>query len=113
MLKFLFNMFTDPFTLPIHPIWEYIMLGIIGACAFLIGWDASPGGVFGSIIHWVARFIAFVIMWAIVYGVIVLFQWIFTHWIWSLIIASVILISFLVAMIIYKKSKKRKRSNYD
>jgi hypothetical protein len=106
-------MFTDPFTLPINPIWEYIMLGIIGVCAFSIGWDASPGGVFGSIIHWVVRFIAFTIIWAIVYGVIVLFQWIFAHWIWSLIIVSVILVGFLIAIIIYRHQKKHKRSNHD
>jgi hypothetical protein len=70
MLKFLFGILTDPLGLPIDAIWEYLILAVIGAIAFVIAWNASPGGDFGSLIHWVVRLIAFVALWAIVYGFI-------------------------------------------
>lgn len=86
MLKFLFGILTDPLGLPIDAIWEYLILAVIGAVAFWIAWEASPGGRFGSLIHWIVRLFAFVILWAIVYGIIAFLQWIFANWIVSICI---------------------------
>ena len=101
MLKFLFGILTDPLGLPIDAIWEYLILAVIGAIAFLIAWNASPGGDFGSLIHWVVRLIAFVILWAIVYGFIALMQWIFANWIVALcILGGVVLVGGIVAFVV-------------
>ena len=100
MLKFLFGVLTDPLGLPIDAIWEYLILAVIGAIAFGIAWNFSPGGEFGSLIHWVVRLIAFVILWAIVYGIIALVQWIFANWILILcILGGVVVIGGIIAII--------------
>ena len=100
MLKFLFAVLTDPLGLPIDAIWEYLILAVIGAIAFVIAWNISPGGDFGSLIHWVVRLIAFVILWAVVYGIIALVQWIFANWILILcILGGVVVIGGIIAII--------------
>ncbi|MBR5779758.1 MAG: hypothetical protein IKY21_03935 [Clostridia bacterium] len=100
MLKFLFGVLTDPLGLSIDAIWEYLILAVIGAIAFGIAWNISPGGEFGSLIHWVVRLIAFVILWAIVYGIIALVQWIFANWILILcILGGVVVIGGIIAII--------------
>ena len=104
MLKFIFTLLTDPFTLPVNPIWEYLILTILGILAFQIGWVASPGGALGSIIHWSVRLMAFLALWAITYAVIVTAQWIALHWILSLIIIASIVISILVITTIIRKN---------
>lgn len=100
MLKFLFGVLTDPLGLPIDAIWEYLILAVIGAIAFGIAWNISPGGEFGSLIHWVVRLIAFVVLWAIVYGIIALVQWIFANWVLILcILGGVVVIGGIIAII--------------
>ena len=100
MLKFLFGVLTDPLGLPIDAIWEYLILAVIGAIAFGIAWNISPGGELGSLIHWVVRLIAFVILWAIVYGIIALVQWIFANWVVVLcILGGIIVVGGLIAII--------------
>lgn len=79
MLKFIFTMLTDPLTLPVNPLWEYLILAILGQIAFQIGWNISPGGTLGSLIHWTVRFIAFITLWAITYESIVAVQWILAN----------------------------------
>ena len=100
MLKFVFGILTDPLGLPIDAIWEYLILAVIGAIAFVIAWNASPGGDFGSLIHWVVRLIAFVILWAIVYGIIALVQWIFANWVLVLcILVGIVVVGGIIAII--------------
>ena len=103
MFKFLFGVLTDPLGLPIDAIWEYLILAVVGAIAFVIAWNISPGGKLGSLIHWVVRLIAFVILWAMVYGIIALVQWIFVNWILILcILGGVVVIGGIVTIIVLK-----------
>jgi hypothetical protein len=88
MLKFFFEFLTSPLGLPIDAIWEYVILAVIAAVAFCIGWVVSPGGEWGSAIHWVVRFVAFIVLWAIVYGIIAAVNWIVAHWVPLLCIAG-------------------------
>ena len=75
MFKLFFEILTDPLGLPINALWEYLILAIINVVAFNIAWDASPGGTWGSTIHWAVRLVAFVIIWAVTYGIIALAKW--------------------------------------
>ena len=111
MLKFLFDIFTDPLGLPIDAIWEYLILAVIGAIAFLVGWAVSEGGTFGSLVHWIVRFVVFVLLWAIVYGIIALVQWIFANWVLVLcILGGVALIGGVIAIIVLKKKAGKKNA---
>lgn len=71
-MSIIFDLLTSPFGLPINPLLEYLLLAVLGTMAFHIGWEASPGGVFGSLIHWAVRFVVWVLMWAVLYAVIAL-----------------------------------------
>lgn len=100
---FIFDRITDPLGLPISPLWEYIILAVIGAVAFGIAWDASPGGRWGSEIHWSVRLIAFIALWAVTYAVIWVGKFLIAHWIPVVCVAAGALILGVTGIIIYKK----------
>lgn len=108
LYKLIFEFFTEPLGLPIQWYWEYIILGIIGAIAFKIAWEVSPGGRFGSEIHWFVRIIAFVILWAIVRGAIATVQWLISNWVLALIV-SIVLVALISSIILVVKKREQKR----
>lgn len=85
MYKFLFEILTDPLGLPINPLWEYGILLALNELAFQIAWDASPGGIWGSEIHWSVRISVFVLLWAITYACIAVAKWVYANWMTVLI----------------------------
>lgn len=56
MLKILYTIFTDPLGLPIAPVWEFVILLIVGEIVHEIAYWVSPGGTFGSLIYWIKTF---------------------------------------------------------
>ena len=70
MLKLFYTLLTDPLGLPIEPLWEYVILLIVGEIVHEIAWNTSPGGTFGSLIYWVTKLLAFVLIWAVLYAII-------------------------------------------
>lgn len=104
MLKLLFDFMTNPLGLPINFIWEYLILTVIGAIAFAIGWAVSDGGKGGSFIHWGVRLIVFAILWGITYGIIALIKWIFANWVLILcILGGIAVICGIITIIMLKK----------
>lgn len=101
MLKLLFTLLTDPLGLPIEPLWEYVILLIVGEIVHEIAWNISPGGVLGSPIYWVTKLLAFVLIWAALYAIIVAVQFVIAHWIWFTIGAAIIIVAS-VAFIIWR-----------
>ena len=90
IFSFIFDRLTDPLSLPIAPLWEYLILLVIGAVAYAVAFSivgdmyssgSIRGGCLGSVFHWIIRLLLFVIIWAVTYGVIALVQWITAHWI--------------------------------
>lgn len=81
IFSFIFDLITDPLALPLSPLWEYLILLILGTIAFHIAWEASPGGFGGSAIHWFVRTVAFVVMWAVAYAIIAAAKFVIAHWI--------------------------------
>lgn len=111
MLKFLYTIFTNPLGLPISPIWEYIILLIVGEVVHEIAWQVSPGGELGSFIYWVTKLLAFVAIWAVLYGIIWLVQFVATYIWWIIGVLGVISIALTIA----RKCPNRKygRANGD
>ena len=73
-MKIIFEFFTSPLSLPIHWAWQYfILLGISGiafAIAYAIvgklyDWDIIYSSKAGSIVHWIARLLIFIGLWAL------------------------------------------------
>ncbi len=108
MLKIIFEILTEPLGLPIDAVWEYLILLVIESIAFYIAWDASPGGKWGSEIHWGVKLIAFVMIWAVTYAIIAAVKWIFSNWVLVLcIIGGAALLSAAAYFIIRFFKKKR------
>ena len=106
MFKLIFEILTNPLGLPINALWEYLILAIINAVAFKIGWVASPGGTWGSAIHWAVRLIAFEIIWSVTYGIIAIAKWIFANWVIALcILIGIIVLSIVIAIFINRNSE--------
>jgi hypothetical protein len=93
IFSFIFDKFTDPLTLPIEPLYEWIILGIIGLIAYVASFrivgdmydsGSISGSFLGSLFHWIIRFLIFVPVWFVVYWVIVIVQWIIVHWVLTL-----------------------------
>ena len=102
MLKFFYTLLTDPLGLPVEPIWEYIILLVLGEIVHEIAFYVSPGGTFGSLIYWVTKLIAFAAIWAVLYAIIAIIKFIIAHWIWFAIGGGVLLAA-AVGLIIYAK----------
>ena len=95
IFSFIFDKLTDPLTLPIEPLYEWAILGIIEFCAFVRSFDIVrnmynsgfiSGKFLGSLFHWIIRLLIFVTVWFVVYWVIVIAQWIIAHWVLALCI---------------------------
>jgi len=109
LYKFIFTLLTDPLGLPISPIWEYVTLAILNEIAFKIAWNSSPGGTWGSEIHWAVRIPTFCVMWAITYGIIWTIKWVTANWILVLSILGVAV--FVVGIIVtILNAQKRRRT---
>lgn len=102
MLKLFYSLLTDPLGLPIEPLWEYIILLLVGEIVHEIAFYVSPGGTFGSLIYWVTKLIAFAAIWAVLYAIIAIIKFIIAHWIWFAIGGGVLLAA-AVGLIIYAK----------
>lgn len=104
MLKFFYTVFTDPLGLPLDPIWEFVILLIVGEVVHEIAFYISPGGDFGSLIYWISKLVVFVIIWVVLYAVITAIQFVATYWLWF-VIGGIILT---VGVLIFCWCKKRK-----
>jgi small-conductance mechanosensitive channel len=111
ILSFIFDKITDPLTLPISPLYEWLILAVVGFIAFKIAYRAvgdmydmgiisSSAG--GSLCHWIIRVIVFIPIWAAVYGVIVLAQWVVAHWVLAVCVFAGLLLSGITTYFILK-----------
>ena len=108
MYKFIFEIIINPLGLPISPIWEYSILLFLNEIAFQIAWNASPGGKWGSEIHWAIRIPTFIVLWGITYGVIYIAKWLWTNWVFVLSILGVIVaLAGIITIIILSVRKNR------
>lgn len=99
IFKFMFERLTDPLGLPINPLYEYAILGVIGLIAYAIAYskvgDMYHGGMIdgrtaGSFFHWIIRAFLFVVMWLIAYAVIQGYFFVTANWQIILMIAGII-----------------------
>ena len=112
MLKFLYELFTSPLGLPIDALWEWLIILIVGEIAHEIAYWVSPGGkTFGSVVYWVTKLLAFIAMWAVLYGIIVAIQFITKYWTWFLCIGGGFgaMVGIVVWIVKYKQNKKGAR----
>lgn len=110
MYKLIFEFLTDPLGLPISPLWEYVILLVLNEIAFQIAWNASPGGRGGAEIHWAVRIPAFIVLWAIVYGIIAVVKWVCRNWVLVLSILGGIIAAVGIIIIVVLRRKRKEDS---
>ena len=108
-MRFFYTIITNPLGLPISPIWEYLFLLVVGEIVHEIAWNVSPGGEFGSFIYWITKPLAFVAIWAILYGIISAIKFIVAHWIWFTFV-WLFLLTLTISFIRIKNVKKLKQN---
>ena len=89
IFKFMFERLTDPLGLPINPIYEYVILAVIGLVAYGLAYrkvgDMYHGGLIsgrteGSLFHWFIRACLFVILWRVAYGAVQGYFFVTANW---------------------------------
>ena len=105
-MKFIYEILINPLGLYIEPLWEYIILFIVGELVHEIAWNISPGGTIGSAIYWTTKLLFFIIIWVMLYVIIAIVQWIITNWIIILSILGGLVLFLTLGFIIYKVDSK-------
>ena len=120
VFSFILDRITDPLGLPIEWYWEWIILAVVGLAAYIIAYRAVgdlysdgwiDGSTAGSVLHWIIRLIAFIIIWAITYGVIWLVRFITVHWVIVLSVLGGVLLTAATIITLLQVSKKRGKSD--
>lgn len=115
-MKFIFELLTSPLGLLIPWYIEYIILLVVNTVAFELAFAAVGklysgeiihGRKSGSILHWIIRFFAFIILWAILYGLISFIKLCIAHWVMVVSIVGALLAIILAIFITVKVLKNR------
>jgi hypothetical protein len=111
--KFLFDLIKEPLGIFDNPLHDWIVLGIIELVAYIIAWRASPGGRWGSEIHWTVRTLVFIVIWAIVKGVVELIKLLLAIplIVWIFFGVAVVVVSTVVIVILINKRKHKVVTN--
>lgn len=89
LFSFCFELLTDPLSLPLDPITEFVILIVLNWLAYKVAFrtvgDMYDGGIIsggavGSFFHWVLRLSIFVVVWATTNGVIFVGRFVAQHW---------------------------------
>lgn len=115
ILKPIFEWLTGNYNLFINPLYNYVAMGIVGLLAFIIAWnvvgnlydsDIINGSTAGSIIHWIVRIIAFIIIFSVVSVIIWIVKLIISVpiWVWWTLLGVLIIV---IVCIIVRHSLKR------
>ena len=116
MMKFIFELLTSPLGLPIPWYIEYIILLVVNTVAFELAFAAVGelysdsiihGKKTGSVLHWIIRILAFLVLWAVLYGLIAFVKLCIAHWIWVISILGTIILLSLSILITVRLCKKR------
>lgn len=120
VLSFIFDRITDPLGLPIDTWKEWLILGLIEVAAYVIAYryvgrlyqsGDIDGKTIGSIVHWIIRFLVFIIIWAITYSIIWIVKFITTHWIIVFSILGGIIVTAAISYLVVQVTKKYNRAS--
>ncbi|MBR3678944.1 MAG: hypothetical protein IKL87_01925 [Oscillospiraceae bacterium] len=116
IFSIIFEFVTHPLGLPINPLYEWVIMAILGSIAFVVAYSAvgklGLRGNAGSAAHWTIRFVVFVILWAIArLAIIVINNWQLSLMIIGGIAAAIILSAISISIMRYVKKRRKVNSN--
>jgi len=117
MLKLMFEYLTSSFSLLENPADNYIIMAVVFGIAYLIaynivGWlyhmDAIEGRGAGHVLHWIIRFIVFLILYYAFATVLRIYKWMISvpQAIWLIVIIFISGIVGVVGLVKFVLSKK-------
>ncbi|KJS86270.1 MAG: hypothetical protein JM58_07160 [Peptococcaceae bacterium BICA1-8] len=103
ILKPIFEWLTGNYNLFDNVLYNYLAMAIVGLLAFVVAWIIVgslyknyliSGRRAGSIIHWVVRFIAFVVIFSLISVIIWLVKFILSipTWVWWALLGAFVLV---------------------
>lgn len=107
----IFALIKLPLSLPINPIYEFAILGIIDLIVYKIAF--AEAGRYGSSsderreLHWLIRIVLFVVLWLITCFIIWLVRFIKKHWIWVVAVVGVLVVTGVILLIVSHRKYKR------
>lgn len=116
MFSFIFDLVTEPLALLITWYYEWFVLGVIGIIVYEFAYkktgDLYRGGMSGrtagSLVHWIIRTIAFVILWAMTYGVVQVVKFALAHKVLAGIILGAIVASVVTLKVVLNKKQEKR-----
>ena len=110
-MKSIMDFLTLPLSLPISPLWDFIICMVIGEIAYRVAYSyAGDIGVSSGeryFFHWIIRLIVYFAVWSVVCFIILVIRFIKANWIWLLVVLGVLTAIGLVVLIIRKNKLKR------
>lgn len=83
---------------------------VVGEIVHEIAWYVSPGGKWGSLIYWVTKLLAFIAIWAVLYGIIAAVKFVIANWIWFAVGGGILLAGTIV-WIVFNGKREKKNAN--
>ena len=110
-MKALLDFLTLPLSLPINPIWDYVITAVIGEIAYWVAYSfagrnaSSSAG--RSALHWAVRIPLYFVLWLLACLIIMIVNFIKANWIWVLVALGLIaIIGIAIILIIHFRKKK-------
>ena len=115
-MKTLLDFLTLPLSLPISPIWDFLICLVLGEIAYRVAY--SLAGEYGSTseergcIHWMIRIPFYFVLWIIACVIIKVVKFVSANLIWILIAISVLaIIGLSVLLVLHIRRKIKKQDN--
>ena len=116
MFKLLFELLVDPLGLPINPVYEYLVMLVVGEMAYQFAYEKT--GVLShreymsrgqkSVLHWVIRLLFYFAMWAILRVGIWMFGFVVDNK-GASIISAICVIALITTIHVFKYIEDKKR----
>ena len=89
-MKALFDFLTLPLSLPISPVWDFVICIIIGEIAYWVAYAfAGAHGMSSNgrwALHWAMRIPLYFVLWLLTCAIIAVVSFVRANWVWVLVI---------------------------
>ena len=114
-MKGLLEFLALPLSLPIPPIWDYVIGIVIGELAFQVAY--SFAGRFGNssqerrALHWLIRFPVYFVTWLIICALVYIVNFIKSNWIWVLVVLGTATITAIIILCVRKARRIKENAS--
>lgn len=108
-MKGVFDFIKLPLSLPISPIWDFVICAIIGeiACQIAFHFAGEIGDSSGErlLFHWIIRIPLYFIMWLLACFIIIVVRFFINH-LWALVPTGVLIVGGIIFLFLIRRKRK-------